>query len=184
MDFVRSYFFPNEPLISWTLFSSLFFQISTDQKKTVASLLTLACSQALFVYRKNDVGYILVKTNDVIFSTIKQTKTFFGAKLIFRSIATFLVYRKVMSSRLSRLIAYSRSFRLFDIGELIKNPTIFNTLGGCVYGTIVSSFKRLMFQMLLSFIISIKLFEKVLLIIYSFFFYIFTKMKKKMFWVL
>ena len=31
MDFVRSYFDTNEPLTSWTLLSSLFFQISTDQ---------------------------------------------------------------------------------------------------------------------------------------------------------
>ena len=33
MDFVRSYFDSNEPLTSWTLFSSLFFQISTDLEK-------------------------------------------------------------------------------------------------------------------------------------------------------
>ena len=31
MDFVRSYFGKNEPLTSWTLFSSLFGRISADQ---------------------------------------------------------------------------------------------------------------------------------------------------------
>ena len=33
MDFVRSYFGTNEPLTSWTLLFSLFFQISTDLEK-------------------------------------------------------------------------------------------------------------------------------------------------------
>ena len=33
MDFVRSYFRTNEPLTSWTLLSSLFFQISTNLEK-------------------------------------------------------------------------------------------------------------------------------------------------------
>ena len=33
MDFVRSYFDKNEPLTSWTLFSSLFVQISADLEK-------------------------------------------------------------------------------------------------------------------------------------------------------
>ena len=32
MDFVRSYFGTNEPLTRWTLFSSLFVQISADQQ--------------------------------------------------------------------------------------------------------------------------------------------------------
>ena len=35
MDFVRRYFRANEPLTSWTLLSSLFFQISADLEKKV-----------------------------------------------------------------------------------------------------------------------------------------------------
>ena len=35
MDFIRSYFGTNEPLTSWTLLPSLFFQISTDLEKKV-----------------------------------------------------------------------------------------------------------------------------------------------------